>query len=81
MIQAKMIVDFDNPVSMKYMELSLKSFKSLSDILEITPVQCTKPETLPIRVKADEDRPSYLRENEHTFDRFFGGDFEDNPVY
>ena len=81
MIQAKMIVDFDNPVSMKYMELSLKSFKPLSDILEITPVQCTKPETLPIRVKADEDRPSYLRENERTFDRFFGGDFEDNPVY
>lgn len=81
MIKAKMIVDFDNPLSMKYMELSLESFEPLSDLLEIIPVQCTKPETLPIRFDQHTDLPTYLLEGETTHPRFFGGDFEDHPIY
>jgi len=48
MHDAYMIVDFNNPVSMSYMEKSLKSFAPLKDILNIIPVQCTTPDTLPI---------------------------------
>lgn len=81
MIKAKMIVDFDNAVSMKYMELSLESFKPLYDILSIEPVQCTTPKTLPIRFEIGEQTPSYLQEGERTYPRFFGGDFEDTPGY
>lgn len=46
-IKCKMLVDFDNPLSMEYSEISLRSFEPLDDILDIELVQCFKPDTLP----------------------------------
>lgn len=45
--KAKQLVDFNNPTSMKYMEYSHKSFNPVSDILDIEPIQCVTPLTLP----------------------------------
>ena len=79
-----MIVDFDNPVSVQYMNKSIESFAPVKDILSITPVQCTKPNTLPIRYKRNfKPIPFYVKNNGKDFcrPRFIGGTFDDNPIY
>ena len=83
MIHAYMIVDFDNPISVQYMNRSIKSFAPVKDILTIEPVQCTKPETLPIRYKKNQEPiPFYvLSGGDHVRARFFGGTFDDHPIY
>lgn len=47
MINAYQIVDFNNPLSVKYSEHSIESFKRVSDIINIVPIQCITPSTLP----------------------------------
>ena len=37
MIDAFILCDFDNPLSMRYLDLSLKSFEPVKDIVNITP--------------------------------------------
>jgi hypothetical protein len=85
MIDAYMICDMGNPLSMRYVELSLASFERVSDIISITPVQCTTPETLPIRFeKNQEPIPFYVGEageDDYLHARFFGGTFCDNEKY
>jgi len=79
-----MIVDFDNPVSVQYMNKSIESFAPVKDILSITPVQCTKPNTLPIRYKKNfKPIPFYVKNDgkDYCRARFFGGTFDDNPIY
>ena len=78
-----MIVDFDNPVSVQYMNKSIESFAPVKDILSITPVQCTKPNTLPLRYKRNfKPIPFYVGEDDDAARaRFFGGTFDDNPIY
>jgi len=79
-----MIVDFDNPVSVQYMNKSIESFAPVKDILSITPVQCTKPNTLPIRYKRNfKPIPFYVSKggDDEARARFFGGTFDDNPTY
>jgi len=79
-----MIVDFDNPVSVQYMNKSIESFAPVKDILSITPVQCTTPETLPIRFKKNQEPiPPFIIKNGTDFcrPRFFGGNFDDLPLY
>lgn len=46
MIEAYMGVDLDNPLAVRYHELSLKSFESVSDIFKINVIQCITPKTL-----------------------------------
>lgn len=41
-----MNVDFNNPLAVKYMTESLKSWQRISDIFEVTVVQCVTPDTL-----------------------------------
>lgn len=41
-----MNVDLNNPLAVKYMVESLKSWERLSDVFEITVVQCITPDTL-----------------------------------
>ena len=85
MIDAFIICDMGNPLSMRYVELSLKSFEPVSDILRITPVQCTTPDTLPIRFQKNEEPiPFYVGldyEDDYLRPRFFGGTFCDQPIY
>lgn len=79
-----MIVDFDNPVSVQYMNKSIESFAPVKDILSITPVQCTTPETLPIRFKKNQEPiPPFILDNgkDYCRPRFFGGNFDDLPLY
>ena len=80
-----MIADFGNPVSVQYMNKSIKSFAPVRDILSITPVQCTKPDTLPIRYKKNfKPIPFYVNQESGTDacrPRCFGGTFDDNPIY
>ena len=80
-----MIVDFDNPVSVQYMNKSIESFAPVKDILSITPVQCTKPHTLPIRYRKNFNPiPFYVDQESGTDEcraRFVGGTFDDNPIY
>tara|TARA_B110000858_G_scaffold82970_1_gene96147 strand:- start:4447 stop:5238 length:792 start_codon:yes stop_codon:yes gene_type:complete len=79
-----MIVDFDNPVSVQYMNKSIQSFTPVKDILSITPVQCTTPNTLPIRYKKNyKPIPFYVGDDGIDFcrPRFFGGTFDDNSIY
>lgn len=48
-MKAKMIVDFNNPISIQYSNISLKSFKPALDsgfLSEIELVQCITPETI-----------------------------------
>lgn len=47
MITAYQIVDFNNPVSLEYHKHSASSFKVVSDYVNIVPVQCVTPDTLP----------------------------------
>lgn len=46
-MKAYQIVNLNNPVSVKYHKHSLKSFEAVKDILEIVPIQCYTPDTLP----------------------------------
>ena len=41
-----MNVDFGNPLAVKYMQVALESFQRVSDIFEVTVVQCITPDTL-----------------------------------
>jgi len=85
MIDAYMLVDFNNPLSLQYMNLSLESFSAVDDIVKITPVQCTTPETLPIRFqKNEEPLPPYIdrnNPNDVLRPRYFGGSFCDTGTY
>jgi len=84
MIDAFIICDFNNPLSMRYLELSLKSFEPVSDIVNITPVQCTTPDTLPIRFeKNQEPIPFYVAKDgvDYLHARFFGGTFCDHEIH
>ena len=90
MINAYIITDFDNPVSQRYLDLSLTSFKEVEDIVNITPVQCSTPETTPVRYKGStcegfstRDFPFYIdrARREELRPRFFGGTFDDGPVF
>ena len=47
MINAFVICDFDNPLSMRYLSLTQESFSRVEDIITLHPVQCTKPDTMP----------------------------------
>lgn len=56
-----MLVDFNNPLSMKYSDYSLKSFECVSDVFEIERVQCYTPTTKPDHdwnLKKDHRRPA-----------------------
>lgn len=48
-MKAYMLVDFDNPVSVRYSEIAIDSFKPVIQrgILDIIPTQCITPKTLP----------------------------------
>jgi len=46
MIEAYMGVDLNNPLAVRYNELSLKSFECVSDVLNINVIQCITPDTL-----------------------------------
>jgi hypothetical protein len=46
MMQAYMIMDYNNPLSVKYSEMSQESFKCVSDLINIETVQCVTPETM-----------------------------------
>ena len=93
MIEAFILCDFDNPLSMRYLEHSLESFKPVEDIVNITPVQCDTPATTPIlhpainRPFKDEDYaklPSWIDlENpaDNLRERHIGGAFYDVPEY
>lgn len=93
MIEAFILCDFDNPLSMRYLEHSLESFKPVEDIVNITPVQCDTPATTPIHHPAirrpfrEEDYaklPSWIDlddPNDSLADRHIGGAFYDTPEY
>ena len=93
MIDAFILCDFDNPLSMRYLDLSLKSFEPVKDIVNITPLQCDTPATTPIYHKgykypfSEEDRkhlPSWLEVDdpkEVLLPRHIGGCFYDPPAY
>ena len=79
-----MICDFSNPISMRYVEMSLESLKPLNDIITITPVQCTTPETLPVRYEKNlEPIPFYVSDDgkDYLRPRHYGGTFCDDPIY
>jgi hypothetical protein len=46
MIEGYLQVDLDNPLAVRYMERTLKSFECVSDIFRINVRQCVTPETL-----------------------------------
>lgn len=84
MIEAFIICDFDNELSMRYLDLSLKSFEPVRDIVNITPVQCTTPKTLPIRFQKNEEPiPFYVEDDgkDYLRARFFGGTWCDNEIH
>lgn len=88
MIDAYIIADLNNPVSQRYLDLSLESFKAVEDLIRITPVQCETPSTTPDRYPpkpADQIDynvdPFYLAPGESLKGRFFGGSFDDNTIY
>lgn len=45
-MKAYQIVNFDNPLSMAYAQMSVSSFHCVKDVLEIEQVQCITPDTL-----------------------------------
>jgi len=45
-VQAYMIMDFNNPVSVEYSERSLATFKPVEHLINISRVQCTIPDDL-----------------------------------
>lgn len=93
MIEAFILCDFDNPLSMRYLDLSLKSFEPVKDIVNITPVQCDTHETTPkyhpeiLPPYTEEDYanlPSWIDLNDHTDwlrARHIGGAFYDTQEY
>lgn len=93
MIDAFILCDFDNPLSMRYLELSLKSFEPVKDIINITPVQCNTPANTPMTYPAikrpfkEEDYanlPSWIDLNDpkdELYERHIGGAFYDMPEY
>ena len=79
-----MICDFNNEVSMRYVELSLESFKPVEDLISITPIQCTTPATLPIRFQENQEPiPFYVTPNSPDYlrPRHYGGTFCDDTIY
>ena len=44
---AYQLVDFNNPISVSYSQHSINSFKPVRDLIDIIPVQCVVPDTLP----------------------------------
>lgn len=48
-----MNVDFNNPLAVRYMNVALKSFQRVSDIFELSVVQCITPDTLLPNVNND----------------------------
>ena len=93
MIDAFILCDFDNPLSMRYLDLSLKSFEPVKDIVNITPVQCDRNETTPkyhpeiTRPFKDEDYahlPSWIDlddPEDYLRARHIGGAFYDTHEY
>jgi hypothetical protein len=84
LINAYMICDFNNPISMRYVELSLKSLEPLKDLINVTPVQCTTPETLPIRFEKNQKPiPFYVQQElgDYVRQRHYGGTFCDDMIY
>lgn len=45
-MKAYMICDLNNPVSVQYTDVSIKSFEPVSDLIEIIKVQCFVPDTI-----------------------------------
>lgn len=79
-----MICDFNNEVSMRYVEMSLESFKPVEDLVSITPIQCTTPATLPIRFQENQEPiPFYVAPDgkDYLRARHYGGTFCDDPLY
>ena len=93
MIDAFILCDFDNPLSMRYLDLSLESFKAVEDIVNITPLQCDTPATTPIHhaeirrpfKPEDYDKlPSWIEfdnPDDYLRERHIGGAFYDPPAY
>lgn len=93
MIEAFILCDFDNPLSMRYLDLSLKSFEPVKDIVNITPVQCNTHFNTPkyhpeiLRPFKDEDYanlPSWIDLDDPTDwlrARHIGGAFYDTAEY
>lgn len=46
-LKAYQLVDLNNPISVEYSTHSINSFEPVSDILDIEPIQCVVPSTLP----------------------------------
>lgn len=55
-MRAYQILDFDNPLSVQYQQHSAQSLAPLSDLIQITPVQCTTPATLPTGLLYDKKK-------------------------
>jgi len=53
-MKAYMIMDFNNPVSVAYSKMSIESFKSVEDLIEIIPTQCVVPSDLKWIDKVDQ---------------------------
>ena len=68
---------------MRYVELSLESLKPINDLIDVIPVQCTTPETLPIRYKQNQGQtPFYIEElGDYVRERHYGGTFCDDRIY
>ena len=88
MIDAYIIADLNNPVSQRYLDLSLESFEAVKDLVRITPVQCETPSTTPVRYPAKTSDeidytvdPFFVASDEGLKGRFFGGSFDDNEIY
>ena len=89
MINAFVICDFDNPLSMRYLSLTQESFSRVEDIITLHPVQCTKPDTLPAprfpkrrNALGSPDCPDWVdAKHPHIGPRYYGGTFNDGPIY
>ena len=53
-MDAYQIVDFDNPISVKHFEYSVRSLEPVSDLLNVKQVQCVTPSTLPVGLLSEE---------------------------
>ncbi len=69
---------------MRYVEMSLQSLKPIEDLINVIPVQCTTPSTVPIRYPARSGTiPFYVSDNGVDFlrGRCYGGTFCDDRLY
>ena len=69
---------------MRYVEMSLQSLKPIEDLINVIPVQCTTPSTLPIRYPERSGTiPFYVSDGgvDYLRDRYYGGTFCDDPIY